>query len=316
MWTFSIGRSLSILASTWIFTVLRLATWLTVAVVYLGAVAVGAGFGWGVGHVGGSDTVHAATVWGGIAGFVLVTGGLWWLRDYLLYLLTAGHVAAMVLVLDGERLPSGAEQVRHALAVVRARFGEVSLLFVLDQLVKGAVRTTARLLDWLAWLVDAPGLSGLVRLVETVIRLSTTFVDELVLARQIRLASADPWTTARHGIVLYAQNARAIVPNAVWLMAIRWVLTGALFLLLVGPAAAVVWLVPGPTTAWSLIFAAILALALQRALIDPFCIASLLQVYFAETEGRIPDPAWDARLAEVSKEFRDLVDRGRQAFAG
>lgn len=314
MWDFSILRSIGLVARTWPFTLLRLAVGLGLAVATLVAVATGAGLGWGIGHVGSADFRAGATIWGGIIGAAGVAIWVWTLREYLLYLIGAGHVAAMVMALDGRPMPGGRGQIAFALAGVRERFGEIHLLFVLDQLVKGAIGAATRTLDWIGWIVGVPGLQGLIRLIEAVIRMSTTFLDELVLAREFRIASSDPWTTAREGIVLYAQNGGAIIRNAVWLTVLRWVATIVLFVVLLAPAAALVWLVPGPTGGWALAFALVLALALQRALIDPFCIASLMQVYLARTEGQTPDPAWDARLAEVSGPFRDLTDRARAAF--
>ena len=314
MWSFSILRSLALVFATWPFTVLRLLVMGAVTLACLLSVAVGAGLGWGVGHVGSADFHAGATVWGGIAGIVVVSIWVWTLREYLTYLLTAGHVAAMVMVLDGRTLPSGRAQIDFATATVKARFGEIHLLFVLDQAVKGAVRAVVGLFDWASMIAGLPGLQGLIRLIGSILRLSTTFVDEVVLAREIRLATDDPWTTAREGLVLYAQNAGEILKNAVWLTILRWVLTVGLFVVLVGPAGVAVWLVPGAATGWTLLFALLAAIALQRALIDPFCIASLMQVYFAAIAGQRPDPVWDARLAEASAPFRDLVERARGAL--
>ena len=314
MWSFSILRSIRMVLATWPFTVLRLVVMIGLTVATLVAVATGAGLGWGIGNVGSADFRAGATVWGGLLGFVGVSIWIWTLREYLTYLLTAGHVAAMTLVLDGQSLPSGRAQIDFATGVVKERFGEIHLLFVLDQAVKGAVRAVVGLFDWVSMISGLPGLGGLIRLVGAVLRMSTTFLDEVVLAREIRLASSDPWTTAREGVVLYAQNAGEILKNAVWLTVIRWVFAVGLFIVLLAPAAAAVWIIPGPATGWALALSFGLAIALQRALIDPFCIASMMQVYFAATVGQRPDPTWDARLAEASAPFRDLVERARAAF--
>ena len=55
--------------------------------------------------------------------------------------------------------------------------------------------------------------------------------------------------------------------------------------------------------------AIVFAWAFISAFIEPFVIAALMQVYFRVIEGQVPDPAWDARLAETSKQFRELKDR-------
>lgn len=316
MWSFSILRSLRLVLATWPFVALRILVLGGLSLAFVVAVSVGAALGWGIGHVGSADFQAGATVWGGILGAIGVAVWVWTLREYLLYMVTAGHVAAMVLVLDGRTLPSGRAQIAFAVDTVKARFGEVHLLFVLDQLIKGAVRAVTGLIGAVGVLGFVPGLQALVRLLGAVLRMSTTFVDEVVLAREIRIGSEDPWTTARHGVVLYAQNAKAILWNAVWLTVFRWVVTVGLYVVLLTPAGLAALIVPGPTTAWVLIFTLLFAIALQRAVVDPFCIASLMQVYFARIEGQEPDPAWDDTLAGASQPFRDLVARARGAFAG
>lgn len=315
MWDFSISRSIALVARTWPFTLLRLAIWGAILAATLAAVTIGAGLGWGIGHVGSADFRQGATLWGGVAGFAVVFVGLWTLREYLLYLVTAGHVAAMVAVADGRTPPSGVAQIRFALAEVKERFGEIHLLWVLDRAVKGAVGAVVGLLQGLDFLVGG-GLDGLVRLARTLLRLSTTFLDELVLAREIRLASTDPWTTAREAIVLYAQNAGLVFKNAVWLMVLRWAAAIVVFAVALGPAATAAWIVPGPSTGWALLLSLLVAIGLQRALIDPFCIASLMQVWERDIEGQMPDPVWDERLAAASRPFREITERAAAAFTG
>lgn len=315
MWDFSVLRAVGLVLRTWPFTVLRLIVWGTVTGAIVASMGVGAGLGWGVGHVGDADFRHAATFWGGLAGLGAASITIWGLREYLLYLTTAGHVAALATASAGRPMPSGVDQVRFALAETRARFGEIHLLFVLDQAVKGAVGAVTGLVSGIAAFTGAPGLDGLARLVGAVVRMSTTFVDELVLARDIRLGSDDPWTTARQSVVLYAQNATVVLKNAVWLTLFRWLAAVVIFFLVMGPAAALVWFAPGSGPGWTFLAALILTVGLQKSLIDPFCIACLMEVWERRIEGQTPDPAWDARLAEVSEAFRGIVARARSAFA-
>jgi hypothetical protein len=315
MWSFSILRSLRLVLATWPFVVLRILVLGGLSLAFVAAVTGGAGLGWIVGHVGSADFRAGATAWGGILGGVGAVVWVWSLREYLLYMITAGHVAAMVMALDGRPLPSGRAQIAFAVETVKARFGEIHLLFVLDQLIKGAVTAVTGLVGAVGLLSFVPGLQPLIRLLGAILRMSTTFLDEVVLAREIRIASQDPWTTARHGIVLYAQNAKAILWNAVWLTLFRWVMAIVLFVGLLAPVGLVALIVLGPTTAWSVIFTLLFAVAAQRAVIDPFLIASTMQVYFTATEGQHPDPDWDEKLSAASAPFRDLVARARSAFS-
>lgn len=316
MWDFSIAKAIALVVRTWPFTLLRLAIWTAITIAFVGTTGVGAGLGWGIGHIGDADFRHGATFWGGLAGAGVTAVWVFSLREYLLYLTTAGHVAALVAASEGRSLPGGVDQIRMALDAVKSRFGEIHLLFVLDQSIKGAVRAVTGLIEGVGAFLGLPGLEGMARLAGAVLRVSTTFLDELVLARNLRLATSDPWTTSRESIVLYAQNAGVVMRNAVWLTVFRAVAAVAIFVAVMGPAAALVWFAPGSGPGWTFLAALLLTVGLQKSLIDPLCIAALMEVWARRVEGQRPDPVWDERLASASQAFRDIVERARTAFAG
>jgi hypothetical protein len=141
------------------------------------------------------------------------------------------------------------------------------------------------------------------------LRVAIGLVDEVILAYLIRTRATNPWQSAQTALVLYAQNYKVMLKNAAWLTVIMYVLAFVVFLVMLAPAAALVWFLPGAWSAGGFIFALIFAWAVKAALIEPFAIASMMDVYFRVIEGQTPDPQWDARLTEVSKKFRDLKDR-------
>jgi hypothetical protein len=317
MWDFDFGRTLGMMARTWPFIVLRLIVYFTITVAYVVATGVGAGVGFGVGHIfGGGDGPAGFAVFGGLGGILLVSVVLYWLREYILYMVKAGHIAVLVELIDGHELPEGNSQIEHARAVVTERFGEANVLFVLDQLVKGVIGVITGLLGGAARFLPIPGLQGLIGFINTVIRLSLTYVDEVILGYNIRLRSDQPFETARHGVVLYAQNGMVMVKNAVWLALMMWGLAFFVFLVMLAPAGAVFYLMPGQLAGWSFVLAIIFAWAIKAALIEPFVIAALMQVYFKVIEGQVPDPEWDERLAGASRHFRELKDKAVSAFGG
>jgi hypothetical protein len=114
---------------------------------------------------------------------------------------------------------------------------------------------------------------------------------------------------AQTAVVLYAQNYKIMLKNAAWLTIIAYGLAFVVFLIMLVPAGAVVWLIPGGWSAGGFIFAILFAWAVKAALIEPFCVASLLQVYFKTIEGQQPDPAWDARISEVSRKFAEMKEK-------
>lgn len=317
MWDFDIGKTLSMMVKTWPFIVFRIIVFFAITAAYVLATGAGAGMGYGAGHIfGGEDGPVTLSLWGGILGFGAVSLVVYWIREYILYIVKAGHIAVMVRLLDGHDVPGGQGQISYAREVVTERFAEANILFVLDQLVKGAIAAITGLIGGIASFLPIPGLDGLVKFINTVIRLSLTYVDEIILAYNIRIDSHSPYETARQGVVLYAQNARTLVKNAVWLAIIMWGLTFVIFLMMLAPAAAILYVMPGQLAGWSFVLAIVFAWAVKGALIEPFAIASLMQVYFKAIEGQTPNADWDRRLAEASGKFRELKDKALGAPGG
>ncbi len=317
MWDFEIGRSVSIMMRTWPFIVFRMIVYFGITLAYIVAMGTGASVGYGVGHISTDpDGPLSFAMWGGVVGFGLVSIAVYWLREYILYIVKAGHIAVMVHLIDGHDVPDGQDQIAYARDVVTHRFAEANVLFVVDQLVKGAIRAITGLIGGIAAFLPIPGLSGLVSFVNTVIRLSLTYVDEIILGYNIRVNSSSPFETARQGVVLYAQNGKTMVKNAVWLSVIMWGASFVIFLLMLTPAGAILFLMPGQLAGWAFVLAIVFAWAFKAAFIEPFAIACLMQVYFKVIEGQTPNPDWDWKLAEVSSKFRDLKDKARAPFGG
>lgn len=307
MWDFSIGRAVGLMFQTLPFILMRMAVYFGITSAYIIASGAGATVGYGVGHV--SDDPGGFAVWGGIIGFGIVSVGVYWIREYLLYILKAGHIAVMVELMQGKPLPEGRGQIEHAQQVVTARFGEANVLFVMDQLIKGVIRAITGLIGGIAAFLPLPGLQGLLAFINTVIRLSLTYVDEIILGYNIRMNSQNPWETSRQGLVLYAQNGRAMAKNAIWLSIFLWIVAIFIFLAMLAPMATLFYILPGDIASWSFIAAIVFAWAFKAAFLEPFAIAALMEVYFKEIEGQVPNPEWDRKLSEASAKFREIKDK-------
>ena len=314
MWDFSIGRTIGILARTMPFILMRMVIYFVITLAFILATGTGAGIGYGVGSL--SESPESFAVWGGIFGMGFVGVAVYWAREWLLYMVKATHIAVIVRLIDGEALPEGKSQVAYGRETVAARFGEANVLVALDQLIKGVIGAITGLNGGAAAFLPIPGLDAIARFANTVIRLSLTYVDEVVLGYNIRTGSDNAWETSRHGLVLYAQNGLKMVKNAVWLAVFLWVLSIAVFLLALAPAAAVLYAFPGETAAFGFLIAIVFAWAFKAAVLEPFAIAALMAVYFDTIRGQAPDPEWDAKLAGASAKFRALTEQAQAAFGG
>src|SRR5690554_6811247 len=125
MWDFRIGTALGLMAKTLPFILFRLAVYFGVALAYVLMTGVGAGVGWGIGGFGDEGFRAASTFWGGVAGFGIVGVIMYVLREYLLYMVKAGHIAVLVELLEGHSLPQGRSQIpRHRLGQGALRSGQ------------------------------------------------------------------------------------------------------------------------------------------------------------------------------------------------
>jgi hypothetical protein len=110
--------------------------------------------------------------------------------------------------------------------------------------------------------------------------------------------------------VLLAQAHELIIRNALLLAACSYGATLVIFLIALAPASSLAQAYPGGGAPIALLFAAVFSWSAKRALIDPFVVASMVQVYFAAIERQSPNPDWDAKLTEASGHYRELRARG------
>lgn len=309
MWNFSIGGALGMMVRTLPFILLRLAVYFGITLGYILITGVGAGVGYGIGSFGDEGLRATTTIWGGIVGFGLFGMLMYWAREYILYIVKAGHIAVLIELIDGNSMPQGRSQLAHATAVVKERFPQASVLFGLDQLIKGIVRTITGMIRGILTVLPIPGVRSLAGILSAFLRVAVGFVDEVILAYAIRTQSDNAWESAQEAVVLYGQNHKVMLKNAAWLAVIVYVLSFLVFLVMLAPAALVVYLIPGAWSAGGVVFALLLAWSIKAALLEPFAITCMMQVYFKTIEGQKPDPEWEAKLEQMSGKFRKLKER-------
>jgi hypothetical protein len=309
MWQFSIFRALGLMIRTWPFVVLRAAVYLVISVALVVAAGVGAWIGDVLAGMWMQPTPAFAALCGGGIGLALGMLALTFLRGSLLYRLTARHLAVMVEALDRRPLPLGTGQVALGRSIVADRFGDALALAALDKLVRGVIRTATGMVDGL--LVDILPIAALDRLVRAVglhLRLAMELLEGVVLGHATRTRSENAWEASHDGLVLYTQNARPLIANALWLSLVGWALAGMVALAALSRAVTVAAALP--ETPWTApLLAAAFGWAVKAALYDPLAQACMLQLHLRLTEDQEPLPEWRGRLTQVSDKFRLLGER-------
>lgn len=309
MWDFSIARALGLMIKTLPFLLLRMAVYFGAALAYVLITGAGAGIGWGIGGFGDEGFQASATLWGGVFGFGAVAAVMYLAREYILYVVKAGHIAVLIKLLDGKEMPAGRSQIAYAREEVTKRFAQASVLFGIDQLVKGVLRAITGLVRGIISILPIPGAQQLVAILRAFLRIAVGFIDEVILAYAIRTKSDNAWASAQTGVVLYAQNYKLMLKNAAWLALIVYGLSFVVFLVMLAPAALAVYLIPGAWSAGGIVFALLFAWSVKAALLEPFAVTCMMDVYFRTIEGQVPDPAWEAKLEQLSKKFSRLKEK-------
>ena len=305
MWDFKLGQVISTLWKTKSFLLFRFLIYMAITVAYIISTGVGGGLGYLIGKTG--DGEGAGVFYGMVGGFSLVSGVLYYLREYLLYMVKTGHIACIVKILDGEPIPEGKHQIKYAQGVVKERFKESSVLFILDQMIKKILKAFNRVFFSIASWLPVP--DGLIRFINAVVNTSITYVDEIMLAYNIRNNEENPWEGSRKALVLYGQNYKTFLKNAVFLTAITWILSLLVLILVYGPIAALMYYGNYEGSVMVFVMSLVVAWGIKSALIDPLAMTALMQVYFKVIEGQEPNPEWDAKLERASKKFTELKDK-------
>ncbi len=309
MMDFKMGTVFSALWKTKEFMLFRFLIFFAITLAYVIGTGTGAGIGWSVGTVaGGDDGSATGLLYGMFGGMAIVSGFLFYLREYLLYMVKAGHIAVIIKHLDGEKIPSGKSQITYAQGIVKERFKEASVLFLVDQAIKKVVKFITRLFSGImTFLPIIP--KPIVSAINTVLKNSVNYVDEIILAYNIKNEIDNPWEGSKKAVVLYAQNYKTFLKNSVFVTIISWVLTLLIFIIGFLPIALALKAGNADLSYMPLIIAVVASYGLKAALIDPFAMTALMQVFFKVTEGQEPNPEWEAKLEKGSKKFREMKNK-------
>jgi hypothetical protein len=233
---------------------------------------------------------------------------------YVFYMIKAAHVAVIAELLQHGQLPEGQSQLAWGRQQVQSRFGQVSIMFVVDELVEGVVNGfTSVVFSIASWLPLGNSRSSIFQMLERIIRNATTYIDEAVMARAFWRRDETIWESAQEGVVLYAMAWKPILFNAVALMVLSYIPFFAALLIFAAPVGFLVNLISSALAAWSIVVILLLAYFMKAALGDAFAMTAMIATYQRETGNLTPDPAMEARLGQVTDKFGELKNRALQS---
>jgi hypothetical protein len=305
MGEFSLAAGSALVLRTWPFLLLRAAVYFGIAAAFASAVAGGFGIGTGIGMLLGAAARAPGGFWGAVSGFAFIVLLLWWLREYLLYLVEVGHAAAISLALDQVKTPGLQGSIAAAMSAVQRKFRDASVLVAADRYARGTIDDLLRSVDVPSALL--PETFALPRnITKRVLRVSLGCVASTVLARTVVGKARNPYSDLRDNLILLAQNHDILFRNAILLAAGSYIVCFFVFLLSLIPAFAVTRAFPGGSGLIALALAGAFAWSFQRALIEPVITASFLELFRRVTRGQAPEPDWDMKLEEISESYGEV----------
>jgi hypothetical protein len=268
----------------------------------------------------------AGRIFGGGAAvvlFVLLAAaggfGMRFLREYVLYLLKAGHIALVTEIVVNGQLPAGINQTQWAKERVMHYFKEVSVLALIDQLVKGIIQTLNHTLFNVMTFLPIPGLEGAAKLIQRIVDFSLTYIDESIIAYTFKTGNENVFDAAKTGIVLYCQSWKGLLKNAVALTALSYLFVAVSALIFLIPLGVVALMLPdswGTAKFMLFVLALFMGFSAKWILFDPIACTSTLLTFLSESESLTPDPEWEARIEGASEKFRELKEKALEKVRG
>jgi len=304
---FYFGQTLSILVRTLPYILLRILVYLAFGVLFL--------IYWVLVYFVGQAAaalhdVARIVVW--VVAFLISFPIVRLFREYFLYVLKIGHVAVISRLVIYGSLPEGVGQIAWGKDQVMGRFKETSLLFLVDRMVSAVIRSINRMMGRIGnFFSGIPGMEGLVKLAQIVLRFSLTYVDEAVMARNFLKPEETVWQSAERGLVLYAQSWKEILKTAL----VLGLASLSSYIILI-----VAFLIPAlglgkayPAHKFLFVVSAfVLGAAVKLAFFDPWAMTSMVVTYLKETQNKAPDRGWEEKLEAVSGKFKEIKQK---AFA-
>ena len=201
--------------------------------------------------------------------------------------------------------------------IVTERFAQTNVLFAMDLLVEGVVRSFNRTLDWVANLLPIPGMQGLMNLVKALLHSASTYIDETIFSYLLARNETNPWRGGQEGLVYYCQNAKPILKTAIWVVVLDKVLSVVLWAVMLVPALLAAKLFPeGSAAIWAFGIAVLFAANARSAFLEPLFLIMVMTTFHVSVENQPINLEWDDRLTSLSGKFKELKEKAAAWVSG
>lgn len=249
-------------------------------------------------------------VWFGLSAVVLGVTQYW-----VGYLVKAGHIAVVTQLVTTGSLPEN--QFDYGTQIVKKKFATAAAYFAVDRLVSGAVSQINGGLNIVGNLLQkVPGMDSLVSFARTFVNIALGNVDECCMAYTFYKEEQSAFKSAADGVVIYFQNWKTILKDALKTAIISVIISGiAWFLLLfviIGVMSALG--LPGMLGILaSFLLTVMIVITVKSSVMDSYTMVCMVCSYLQVAPStEITFDLYD-KLCKLSSKFKNLFQKAKEA---
>lgn len=236
-------------------------------------------------------------------------------QHYLGWLLKAGHIAVVTSLVTTGRLPENFFE--YGIGMVKKKFATAAAYFAVDRLVSGAVKQINGGLDIVGNVLSKiPGMDSVVSFAKSFVNVALGNVDECCLAYTFYHEEQSAFKSAADGVVIYFQNWKVVLKDALKTAFIAFIVSAVagLLLFVVTIGALSVLGMPGLGVFFvAIMLTMMIVLIVKSAVMDSYTMVCMVCSYLQVAPStEITFDLYD-KLCNLSSQFKSLFQKAKEA---
>ena len=257
----------------------------------------------------GVVAVYAMVLW-----FCLSVAAVGISQYYLGYLLKAGHIAVVTALVTKGSLPE--DSFAYGIETVKKKFATAAAYFAVDRLVSGAVNQINNGLDIVGNVLGKlPGMDSVVSFAKSFVNIALGNVDECCLAYTFLHEEQSAFKSAADGVVIYFQNWKTILKDALKTALVTFIVSmiAGLLLFLVTVGALGLFGMPGLGVFFvALMLTMMIVLIVKSAVMDSYTMVCMVCSYLQVAPTTELTFDLYEKLCGLSSKFKSLFQKARE----
>ncbi len=237
----------------------------------------------------------------------------YFLNHYVGYLVKAGHVAVITEMIMNNEVPEEG-MVTYAFNMVKKRFVQANVFFIIDKLVNSSVRQLQRGVNKVGNLLNKiPGMQYITKLINLFIAIFLGYIDECVLGYSFTRQDEGAFKSSVDGVVIYFQNTKKMLKSAVKTVLMLLLIMAGLILLFFLPILGIANAAGSENaTIIALVIAVACAFAIKSAFVDSYIMIRIVQSYMEVAPSTVITFDLYGKLCKLSRKFKSLFGKAQE----